>query len=436
MKICLGKVWSTEYFYFRYKQTKEKQWDQWFCMLNDTAQTWIIYSQGETSKIPTSGLIFTTWIRRKAPQSNPGSTYEFKLKFWQTREEWSRQDGCLGANKPKEKCGFLEKFPFMYIIILIQNDGILISGFKSSLHLIWQSLLSVLSIVYIFNRKMGYRNHCYPDNIKGRRKKERANVCEEQANTRERGPAKECENERQREDDEKWKGKKVCTQEKKPMRTQRNTCGMVKGKRGRARQGEIKSTGERISCFDNIKLKVCVVEADMNHTSSISKFCTLTVFSVACSWKWNEPCDPHGFAPRAYWALHTPYFLYLNSAQFKYSPLLSVISIQFNPLYFCFIKYIIICFIFCFILFSWVHFLIHSLSCFIQFIKMYTLCHVLFISVRGISILLYVTLSPQHVVSISSSATSTLSCVLAHISVCLKQFHILILIFFRAFVWY
>lgn len=86
-------------------------------------------------------------------------------------------------------------------------------------------------------------------------------------------------------------------------------------------------------------------------------------------------------------------------------------------------------FMFYFMFFSSVHFLINSLSCFIQFIKMYILCHVLFISVRGISILLYVTLSPQHVVSISSSATSILSCVLAHISICLKQFYILILIF-------
>lgn len=79
-------------------------------------------------------------------------------------------------NKPKEKWWFFMKFPFMYIIIITQNTGIFISGFKSSLYLIWQSLLSILLIFYIFYRKLGYRNHCYQDNIKRGRKKEKANV--------------------------------------------------------------------------------------------------------------------------------------------------------------------------------------------------------------------------------------------------------------------
>lgn len=139
--------------------------------------------------------------------------------------------------------GFLMKFPFMYIIIIIQNNGVFISGFKSSFLLIWQSLLSILSIVYIFNRKLGFRDHCYPDNTKGGRKKERANVWGTGKHQRERGPAKETiwewETERGWEEE---KAKKKCAHKRKTHENTESKCGIVKGKRGRARQGEIKST--------------------------------------------------------------------------------------------------------------------------------------------------------------------------------------------------
>lgn len=115
---------------------------------------------------------------------------------------------------------------------------------QSSLHKywdfhIWQSLLSVLSVVYIFNRKLGYRNHCYPGNIKRGRKKERTNVGEEQANTRERGSAKECENKRQGQR-ERWEVKgKTCADKRKDRWEHRGACeGWWKGGRREEERGQ------------------------------------------------------------------------------------------------------------------------------------------------------------------------------------------------------
>lgn len=155
---------------------------------------------------------------------------------------------------------FFVKFPFMYIIIITQNTGMFISGFKSSLYLIWQSLLSILSIVYIFNRKLEPRNHCYPDNIERGRKKGRANVWEEQAKARRERSSKRVWGWERERGWEEVKGRKCAD---KGKGTWEHTEHIVwwwkggrreeekgqgeeqRGKRGRTRQGEMKNTWER-----------------------------------------------------------------------------------------------------------------------------------------------------------------------------------------------